>query len=103
MLAEFSIYPLDSVHLSGDVAKVVQALEEAGVSYRIGPLSTSIEGNLDEILSAIRRCHEAVAADHERVITTITIDDRRNAPRHLDEMVQRVEEVLGRSVPQAAG
>ena len=45
--------------------------------------------------SAIRRCHEAVGAGHGRVITTITIDDRKDQPHHLDEMVNAVERHLG--------
>jgi uncharacterized protein YqgV (UPF0045/DUF77 family) len=49
-------------------------------------------------MSAIRRCHETVGAGHGRVITTITIDDRKAQPHHLDEMARAVEHHLGHKV-----
>ncbi len=98
MLAEFSIIPLDETHLSRDVARVVEALEQSQVEYRLGPMSTSLEGDWDQVLDAIRAAHQAVAENHARVITTITIDDRRDGQHHLDEMIARVEQALGRTV-----
>jgi uncharacterized protein (TIGR00106 family) len=95
MLAEFSIFPLDETHLSGDVAKVIEALEGAGLEYRLGPMGTSVEGDWDDVMAAVKTCHEAVAETHSRVITTITIDDRREGEHHLDEMVASVEQSLG--------
>jgi uncharacterized protein YqgV (UPF0045/DUF77 family) len=47
-------------------------------------------------MEAIRRCHQMVALSHDRVITTITIDDRKNQPYHLAEMISNVEQKLGR-------
>jgi uncharacterized protein (TIGR00106 family) len=95
MLAEFSIFPLDETHLTRDVARVVDALEQTGVEYRLGPMGTSVEGNFDQVMAAIKTCHQAVADGHARVITTITIDDRKQGAHHLDEMISRVEKSLG--------
>jgi uncharacterized protein (TIGR00106 family) len=95
MLAEFSIYPLQTEHMSKDVAKVIETLEGAGLKYQLGPMSTAVEGNWEEVLGAIRACHQAVAREHGRVITTIVIDDRKNQPHHLGEMISSVEQQLG--------
>jgi uncharacterized protein (TIGR00106 family) len=100
-LAEFSIYPLQTEHLSNDVAKVVETLESTGLDYLLGPMSTAVEGTWADVWAAIQRCHQVVAKDHERVITTIVIDDRKTRPHHLREMVTRVEEERGRRVPRA--
>jgi uncharacterized protein (TIGR00106 family) len=94
MLAEFSMYPLDGVHMSKDVAKAIDILESAGLPYQLGPMGTSIEGDWDDVLPVIRRCHLAVAKDHGRVITTIVIDDRKNQPHALKEMVSSVDQHL---------
>lgn len=95
MLAEFAIYPTDETHMSRDVAKTVEILEEAGLDYRLGPTSTSVEGEWEPVASAIGRCHQAAIQNHARVITTITIDDRKHQAHHLDEMVAAVERHLG--------
>jgi uncharacterized protein (TIGR00106 family) len=95
MIAEFSIYPLQAEHLSKDVAKVIETLEGAGVEYHLGPMSTAVEGNWEQVLTAIRRCHEAVKKGRDRVVTTIVIDDRQHQPHHLAEMISSVEQQLG--------
>lgn len=95
MLVEFSVYPTDETHLSKDVARMVEILEEGGVDYRLGPLGTAVEGDWDEVMAVIRRCHETMTDKHQRVVTTITIDHRKEQPHHLDEMVAVVERELG--------
>lgn len=97
MIAEFSICPLGTEHMSKDVARVVEVLQGSGLEYRLGPMGTCLEGDIDHVLSAIRRCHEAVRNKHDRVITTIVIDDRGREPHHLSDMVARVEEQIGRT------
>ena len=97
MLAEFSINPVNGVHMSKDVAEVIEVREETGLEYRLGPMGTTVEGDCQQVLAAIQRCHQIVSEVHPRVITTIVIDDRRDQPHHLDEMVPSVERHLGQS------
>ena len=100
MLAQFTAYPTDETHLSRDVALMVEILERAGVEYRLGPMATAVEGTWDQVMPAIRRCHEVMREQHPRVITTITIDDRAEQPHHLDDMVSVVEKHLGHAAKQ---
>ena len=102
MIAEFSINPMDSTHISRDLASLVEILEQSGLTYRLGPMGTCVEGHWDEVLGVIRRCHQAMAGRHERVITSVLVDDRKSHPHKLAEMVRSVEEqVVGRYVPPA--
>ncbi len=101
MLAEFSINPMNAKHMSRDVAHVIETLQTTGLPYRLGPMGTCVEGELDQVLEAIRRCHQAVASSHERVMTTIVIDDRRHPPHHLSDMVASVEQQLGHPLARA--
>jgi uncharacterized protein (TIGR00106 family) len=101
MLAEFSLNPMNTEHRSRDVARVIETLQATGLEYRLGPMGTCVEGDLEQVLTAIRRCHQAVASNHERVLTTIVIDDRKNQPHHLRDMVTGVGQQLGRPVARA--
>jgi uncharacterized protein (TIGR00106 family) len=74
---------------------MIEILEDAGLDYRLGPVSTAVEGDWEQIMSALHRCHQTMCENHKRVITTITIDDRREQPHHLDEMVDTVARRLG--------
>lgn len=94
MIAEFSINPTDSVHVRRDLAHLVTILEESGLAYRLGPVGTCVEGSWDEVLEVVRRCHQSMAGRHERVLTTVVIDDRKTHPHRLADMVRSVEEHL---------
>jgi len=100
MLAQFTVHPLGETHFSKDVAQMMKILDEAGVEYCLGPMSTGVEGNWKDVMSAIHRCHEAMLEQNPRVVTTITIDDRKEQPHHLDEVVSIVEKQLGHTARQ---
>jgi uncharacterized protein (TIGR00106 family) len=90
------IYPTDETHLSKDMARIVEILEESGLEYRLGPMGTAVEGDWQHIMSAVHRCHQDTLGRHGRVVTTIMIDDRREHPHHLEEIVPAVEHEMGR-------
>ena len=92
MLVELKITPVDGVHMSRDLAKVARILKSTGLNFQLGPMGTCMEGDWEQVFTAIRQCHEAVFKDHERVITTITIDDRKHFHHGLAEMVAAVNE-----------
>jgi uncharacterized protein (TIGR00106 family) len=87
---------MDETHLSMDVARMMEILEEEGVKYCLGPMGTGLEGSWNQVMPAIRACHESMLKNHSRVITTITIDDRTDPQHHLDDIVPVVERRLGR-------
>lgn len=57
--------------------RVVEAQDE--VAWELGPMFTTLEGDLDAVLALIRRMQEAVFdAGAVRVGTVLKIDDRRD-------------------------
>jgi uncharacterized protein (TIGR00106 family) len=96
MLAEFSVMPLGKLNLSKDIARIVEVLEGCGIKYTVGPLGTCLEGTMDDIFAAIRKCHEAIARDNARVVTHIKLYDRKDNPHSLKGIVNAVESHLGR-------
>lgn len=101
MLAEFSITPTSGPHMGEEVAKVIEILENSGLDYSVGPMSTAVEGDLERVMATIQRCHALIAAKHPRVITTIVLDDCRDRRQTLADAVARVETHLGHAVRQA--
>lgn len=76
--------------MGSSVSKYVAAAEKVivdrpGIKRQVGPMFTTLEGDLDEIMQAIREMQEAVfAAGVDRVVTTIKIDDRRDKDATMD-------------------
>ena len=72
--------------VSGYVAAAEKALiDRPNIKRQAGPMFTTLEGDLDEIMAAIRDMQEAVFdAGVLRVTTTIKIDDRRDKEATMD-------------------
>ncbi|MFQ6106281.1 MAG: MTH1187 family thiamine-binding protein [Thermoplasmata archaeon] len=99
MLAEVSIFPIgEGVSLSKWVARCLRIIDESGLEYQMNPMGTVIEGEYDEVMDVIRRCHMAVLEDTERVSTYIKIDDRRGTVNAISKKVKSVEEAVGKAL-----
>lgn len=65
------------------------------VNFKIGPMSTTLEGEFYQMLSLIAQMHEASFEEGaKRVISTIRIDDRRDKQTDLQHQVDVVEQKL---------
>jgi uncharacterized protein (TIGR00106 family) len=99
MLIEFSIVPVGSGSSIGDrLAEVLKIVDESGLPYKINPMGTVVEGEWDELLNLVKKCHQTVTKKEERVLTTISVDDRKGKPNRLDEKVKSVERRLGKQL-----
>ena len=100
MLAELTIIPVGKdVSISPDVAKAVEIIDESGLDYRLNPMGTVMEGDINQILEVVKKCYEAVMEISQRVIVTLSLDDRkdRQSPR-IEKKVTSVEEKVGRKL-----
>ena len=99
MLAEFTIFPIgEGVSLSKYVARSLELIDKSGLPYRINPMGTVVEGEWDEVMELIKKCHQAIREDTERVSTAIKIDDRKGAKGALDKKIKSVEEKVGKEL-----
>lgn len=99
MLAEFSIVPVGSGSSIGDrLADVLKIVDTSGLSYKVNPMGTVVEGEWDELFKLIKKCHMTAMKKEERVITTISIDDRKGKPARIDQKVKSVEKRLGKTL-----
>lgn len=72
------------------IREALRIASESGLSYVVTPTSTCLEGPLEDIARVALRMHEACFIDGvQRVVTTLTIDDRRDENETLDDKVKR--------------
>lgn len=99
MLVEFSIIPIGSSSSIGDqIAEVLRIVDASGLPYKINPMGTVVEGEWDEIVKLIKKCHKEVMTSEDRVVTTISIDDRKGKPNRIEEKVKSIERRIGKSL-----
>jgi uncharacterized protein (TIGR00106 family) len=85
-----------STSLSRYVAGVEKVLRESGLTCQLTAMGTIIEGDLDAILSVVRRMHEVPFTQGAvRVSTSIKIDDRRDKAGSIEGKVRSVTEKMG--------
>jgi uncharacterized protein (TIGR00106 family) len=99
MLIEFSIVPIGaSSSVGAKVAEVLDIVDSSGLSYKLTPMGTIVEGEWDELLQLVKECHMKMMKHEERVLTRIIIDDRKGKTGSIDRKVRSIEKRLGRSL-----
>jgi len=94
VIAEISVVPIGTCapSVSRYVAKAIGVLgQEKNIKYELTGMGTILEGELTAVLEAVRKMHESVFGDEiQRVVTTITIDDRRDRESSVERKIQSV-------------
>lgn len=100
MLAEFSIVPVGAGESIGDsIAGVIKIVDESGLPYRANAMGTVIEGEWDEVMGVIKKCHDEILKKTPRVMSNLSIDIRPSKPNdRITEKLKSVEKRLGKEV-----
>ena len=99
MLAQFSIVPLDKgISVGSEVAKILQIIDNSSLPYKLNPMGTVVEGTWEEVMELIRTCHEEIVHGSERVLTSITIDDRKGKQDRIEGKITSLEQRLNKSL-----
>jgi len=97
-IAAVNIVPLGvGTSVSKYVAEAEKViLDRPGIKRQLGPMFTTLEGDLDEIMKAVREMQEAIfETGADRVMTTIKIDDRRDVKATMEAKLASVNTKLG--------
>jgi uncharacterized protein (TIGR00106 family) len=98
VLAELSIFPMDKGDsLAPYVARAVAIIQQSGLAYSFGPMSTVIEGRWDQVMDVVGRCQADLAADCDRILVYLRLDCRRGREDAIGSKVRSVEAKLARA------
>jgi len=83
------------VSVSKYIAACEKVLNEAGLETKLHAYGTNIEGEWDDVMAAVKKCHEVV---HEmgvpRISTTIRVGTRVDRTQTMSDKIKSVEEKL---------
>jgi uncharacterized protein (TIGR00106 family) len=93
VIADLCVIPLGAgVSVSRYVSACEKVLADAGLSVHLHAYGTNIEGPWDEVLGAVKRCHEVV---HEmgapRISTSLKIGTRTDRMQSMQDKIDSVE------------
>jgi len=67
VVEDAKIYPV--------VDKVIEYIESTGVKYEVGPMETTMEGDLDKLFDIVKKAQDiCVREGAERVVSIVKID-----------------------------
>jgi uncharacterized protein (TIGR00106 family) len=94
VIAELKVVPLgtQSASLSKYVSAVINVVKQAkGITYQITPMATIVQGPLSRVLELVQQMHEVpFSMGVDRVLTSISIDDRRDKVITMESKVKAV-------------
>ncbi len=93
VMIDICIVPLGvGVSVSDYVAACQRVLQEAELSHQMHAYGTNVEGEWDEVMAAVKRCHEVV---HEmgapRITTSMRLGTRTDREQNMQDKLQSVQ------------
>lgn len=99
MLAEFQFVPVGTGEEHKElIARTVELVENSELDYQLTAMGTLVEGEWDEIMALVKKCHDTLSKFTNRIVTNIVIDDRKDARNRLKGNILDVEYALGRDL-----
>jgi uncharacterized protein (TIGR00106 family) len=96
-LLEISVVPVGTSDssFSSYVNNAVQTIKQKGLNFQVTPTSTVIEGDMNQLMDVAKEIHNnALQQGVDRVITNITIDDRKDKQLNMSNQVNIVQQSL---------
>jgi uncharacterized protein (TIGR00106 family) len=96
VIVDLCIVPMGvGVSVSKYIAECEKILTAAGLKTHLHAYGTNIEGEWDEVMNAIKACHEKVHADGApRITTTIKLGTRIDKEQSMQDKVESVRRKL---------
>ena len=94
--ADLCLIPMGGdVSVSKEIALCQKLFEARGLSHQLHAFGTNIEGEWDEVMAAVKACHEEVhRSGRVRVTSTLKIGTRTDRTQSLDDKVKSVAKRL---------
>ena len=92
VISEIKIMPVGTAttSLSGYVAACIDTIKQAkDIEYQVTAMGTIVQGPLERVLELAKEMHQVpFTLGAKRVVTTISIDDRRDKPATMESKVR---------------
>lgn len=95
-IADFTLVPLGvGLSLSPYIAEVERVLQASGLHHELHANGTNLEGEWDEVMQAIRQCHDKLhAMGVPRIHTVVKLGTRTDRAQAMGDKVQSVRQKL---------
>ena len=71
------------------VDKVIKLIHESGVKYEVGPMETTMEGELDTLLGIVKKAQEICVSEGARWVVSVVKIDYKEEGVTMDEKISK--------------
>jgi uncharacterized protein (TIGR00106 family) len=98
VMMEFAMFPTDKGEsVSEYVSRIIKAIDESGVSYKLTPMGTIVEvDTLDEALAIVSKAYAQLEPDCGRVYSSLKFDIRKGKGGRLTQKIESIERKMGK-------
>lgn len=99
VLLDLCVVPLGvGVSVSEYIAACQRVFKDAGLKHEMHMYGTNIEGEWDDVMAAVKKCHEVVhQMGAPRISTSIRLGTRIDRNQSMEDKIKSVEQKLYRS------
>jgi len=96
VIADICVVPIGvGTSLGEYVSRCSQVFQDRGLSHQLHAYGTNVEGEWEEVMAALKACHEEVhAMGVPRVATTVRLGTRTDRQQSMKDKVESVEKRL---------
>jgi len=96
VMVDICLVPLGiGVSVSNQVAECQRIFEEYGLTYKMHGYGTNLEGEWDQVMAAIKTCHERLHAEGvPRITSSLRMGTRIDREQTLEDKITSVETKL---------
>ena len=96
LIADICVIPLGvGLSVSEHVAACERIFAEAGLDHRLHAYGTNVEGEWDDVMGALKRCHEVVhGMGAARISTTVRLGTRNDRAQSMQDKLDSVQRRL---------
>ena len=99
ILAEFAMFPTDKGEsVSIYVSQIIDIIDKSGLSYKLTPMGTIIEGSWDDVFAVITSCFKTLEKQSGRVYSTIKVDYRNTSESRMKSKTAKIQSILDREI-----
>ena len=99
VLLDLQIYPNDKgVNLSEYVGRCLAVIDKSGITYKMHPMGTILEGEWEAVNTVVSDCFKALQQDCDRISVNIRVDYRAGDKSRLQSKIESVEKIVGKKL-----
>lgn len=99
VLVEFSIFPTDKgASVSKYVSKVLNYIDESGITYQLTPMGTVLEGEFDEVMNVVSGCYKILDKESDRIYMNLKMDARKGDSSRMKSKIEKIKSITKKDI-----